>query len=1048
MQQSTIITTIRNDNNFALFGFNNKLQQIQQSIINITVGFNLYNGALICFQCDVSITNTVTVFIANGQFLSGLVFNSVQIIQLQNTSIQYRFVSEYSAGLIYNVAQQISQFDLSAVNILGYNTINTNQAHFILVLQQYQNINISQVKICQETAMFANESQFISFSASVYDLCKSICAPNTYYVYGICANQLINSDFQVNNETFVCINNAIFDSQQCICKEDHILNGSVCVNISQSLTNIYKHIQSLSNVEADMNTAFQLINNLNQSVETELTQLQQNMDAMFNQVELHMYNNISTVNYKLDNNSNELDQRIFNNVSKLQQELVNSSISLQQQINLSTQSLSNAITTANNYLNTSTTTLNKSISELNQSLIQNINQINNNIQNVQIILQSNIVSNFTTLEQRLASNITQKDLQIQQLTDSLAFVTSIVMNTIEQELWFECQQQLYTFKVFDLTSSTNTIQSSNYVSGFAFDTLVIQNAFLDVQSISSSFTLFKTQSSFLNIKVQLNNISFGTGAMLSPSSSVHINQLAMVSKTGTQITINAGVVLSILQQTATVTNITNLLLNINMTPTSAGIISLINTVNGQLIVKGYQILGSYSSTNTISLCTHLVQQQSQVFLNCVNIKPQMFTCGNQSSFLLSKVNICVIDISRVSIQIGDITNLNEISRISTTLTNYFQYGGLISESNSSTITVNDISTMHFENHILFQSYSGQLIGLTNNSKISLQIICAYQYLNSTTNSQINMFGILGYLNGYIIIDQFSAQMILNAGVFNNVGVIGLINGTAANFINVIVEMTIKGNQGTYAAAICGMMLCQSQQVVNATIQNSHIESKQISSLVSASTNNITLLQVRGISNYVYVNCNITSGELAAFSGGLIGDILNQSFLQQCYVFNLTAVAESSNSWAIAAGLIVDTHNIQAFIQQSIVDSSYFYVSGTVKNLVSAGGIFGYMYDSLVSVQQTQVTNSNISGQSVSLATFIGGFVSYFRNQNISISESSVMNIQLTAQCSKKIYVGLIVSANVAVVYTATHVKTEGNNFINSVSIANCPNAVYQTPSGC
>ncbi|CAL6115762.1 Hypothetical_protein [Hexamita inflata] len=605
-QLSTIVTTVNNDNNFALFGFNNNLQQIQQSVINITVGFNLFNGALVCFQCDISIANSITVFIANGQFLSGLVFNSVQTIQLQNTSIQYRFTSSYSAGLIFNLSQKLSSFDLTTVNILGYNTIGTNYAQFVLVLNLQQSINISQVQICLETAMLATESQFISFSTPVQQYCKSICASNTYYAYGICADQPVNSDYVITNETFVCIQNAIFDGNQCICKEDHVLNGSVCVNVSQSLTNIYQHIESLSNVEADMNTVFQLINNLNQSIENELVQVEQNMVSMYNQVELHLFNNLSTVNYKLDNISNELDKRIFNNVSKLQQELINYNISLEYQINSSAQQLSNAITTTNNLLNSSTITLNKSISDLNQNLTQSIIQTNSNMLNVQNMLQNNIISNFTTIDQRLATNITKKDLQIQQLTDSLAFVTSIVMNTVEQELWFECQQQLYTFKVFDMASATNTIQSSDFTTGFAFDTQVIQNAFLDVQSISSSFTLFKTQSAFLNIKVQLNDISFVSGAMLSPSSTIQINQLAIVSKAGTQVTINAGVVQSFLQQTATVTNITNLLLNINMNPSSAGIISLINAVNGQLIVKGYQILGNYNSTNTITFVWQFV----------------------------------------------------------------------------------------------------------------------------------------------------------------------------------------------------------------------------------------------------------------------------------------------------------------------------------------------------------------------------------------------------------------------------------------------------------
>ncbi|CAL5976540.1 Hypothetical_protein [Hexamita inflata] len=1046
MQQSTILTTVSNDNNFALFGFNHDLQQIQESVINITVGFNLYNGELICYQCDVQISNSVAVFIASGQFLSGLVFNSLLSIQLQNTTIQYRFQSQYSAGLAFNVSQDIETFILKSVTILGFNSIFTNQRLFVSQLNQQINITILQVQVCQNTTMSDTEIRYIILSNPVIYQCKSICEQNTYYVYGICATQTVNSEFMVSNGTFICIENALFDGQQCVCQENYVLNGSLCVSILLSLTNIYRRVDALTNVETDINSIYQLINDFNNSVVSELNSIAQNTLTMYNQSEAHLVNNISALNQKLNNNNDDLDQRIFSNVSALHQSIVQNSADMQQQINTTTQQLSNAISNTNNLINVSTNNLNKSLADINQSLSQNISQVNVNMLNVQGSLQTYILQNFTTLDQRLAFNITQKDIQIQQLTDSLAFVTSIVMNTVEQELWFECQQQLYTFKVFDLATATNAIQSSDFASGFAFDTQVIQNAFLDVQSISSSFTLFKTQSVFLNIKVQLNGVSFVSGAMLSPSQSIQINQLAVVSKVGTQVTINAGVVLSILQQTATVTNITNLLLNINMNPSSAGIISLINVVNGQLIVKGYQILGSYSSTNTISLCTQIIQQYSQVHLNYLDIQPSIFTCGNQSSLLLSQINICEVNISRVSIKIGDLTNFNEISSLSTTLTIYFQHGGLISQSNSSIIKINDISTIFYEYYNQVSSYSGQLIGLVNNSKIQLQVICTSEHLDSTQESQFYMFGILGYLNGEISFYQFSANLIiLNTGFFNTVGTIGYINGTSANIINVQIEMILKDNQGTLAAALSGMMMCQQSQVVNATIQNSHIESKYVSSLISVSTKNITLIQVRSISNYANVNSNIANNQFSTFSGGLLGETWKQSIIQQCIVYNLTAAAYSCGAMASVAGLIVDPHQNQAFIQQCIVNSSFFSVSGDVKDLLSAGGIFGYMYDSVVQIEQTQVISTSISAVSTS-DTYLGGFISYFRNYQFTIFDSIVKNVKITN--SKDTFVGLIISKNGANVFIVTNVKTEGENSINGVLIANCPNAVNQTPSGC
>ncbi|CAL6076198.1 Hypothetical_protein [Hexamita inflata] len=1043
IKESTIITTINNDNNFALFGFNNNLQQIQQSVINITVGFNLYNGALICFQCDVSISNSITIFIASGQFLSGLIFNSVQTIHLQNTSIQYRFESANSAGLIFNVSQQISSFDLSSVNILGYNTININQAHFVLILKQQLNINISQVKICQETIMLASESQLINFSTLVQEECKSICAQNLFFVYGICADQPISSDYVITNETFVCIQNAIFDGNQCICKEDHVLNGSVCVNVLQSLTNIYKRIESLSTVEADMNTVFQLINNLNQSVETELTQLQQDMITQYNTFESHLFNNVSTLQTKQNNNNNELDQRIFNNISQLQQELLNCNLNLQQQVNSSTQSLSNAISNTNNLLNLSTTTLNQSVSDLNKTLIQNISQTSNNIQNVQNILSNNIISNFTTLDQRLASNITQKDLQIQQLTDSLTFVTSIVMNTVEQEFWFECQQQLYTFKVFDLATATTIIQSSDFASGFAFDTQVIQNAFLDVQSISSSFTLFQTQSAFLKIKVQLNDINFVSGAMLSPSSTIQINQLAVVSKTGTQVTINAGVVLSILQQTATVTNITNLLLNINMNPSSAGIISLINVVNGKLIVKGYQILGSYSSTKTITFGVCQIQGNSTVKLNYIQISPDQFTCGNLSSFLISYVNSSTIQINHISIIIGNSTQNNQISLLISTQISYFTFGGLVTYQNTTNINIQDISIYtQIEWSTQFVYYSGYILGYSNCSNSTLYRICEHDTITTNINSLFVMFGLIGYYNGILQVYQITVKQNYLNGKFNKTGVIGCSNGTSTNLLNINIQLKISQNVGDRVGALGCSFDSLNNTLFDITIYNSELSAEYLGGLVAAQIRGCSITKVS-----VYSSIIKTSSILSdSYVGGVFALTYGQVQIQQCNVFDLQLFAKSDNSWSLAGGVIGDLYATQMTLNQTNVKETNVVASGSAFQ-VSSGGLLSWLFDKSVDISDSQVINTNISAYSTKNIAYSGGIMGYITRQPATISNSVVKSIFLRIT-GGTLHSGLIQGLGQATIFTAIGVFTDGINYINGVVITNCANVLNQSQNGC
>ncbi|CAL5980573.1 Hypothetical_protein [Hexamita inflata] len=144
--QSQIISQISNDNNFAVFGFNKDIQQIQQSTINVTITYITHISALICFQCDIQISSSELVFIAFGNILSGLMCTSGSIINITNSTLQYRFSSVCSAGLVINITQQLS-FDLNNVKMLSYNNYSY-YALFVYHVDNQQIISISNVQVC------------------------------------------------------------------------------------------------------------------------------------------------------------------------------------------------------------------------------------------------------------------------------------------------------------------------------------------------------------------------------------------------------------------------------------------------------------------------------------------------------------------------------------------------------------------------------------------------------------------------------------------------------------------------------------------------------------------------------------------------------------------------------------------------------------------------------------------------------------------------------------------------------------------------------------
>ncbi|CAL5983789.1 Hypothetical_protein [Hexamita inflata] len=631
--------------------------------------------------------------------------------------------------------------------------------------------------------------------------------------------------------------------------------------------------------------------------------------------------------------------------------------------------------------------------------------------------------------------------------DSLVFITSIVMNTKEYEFLFECQQQLYTFKLFDLTTITDTLQSSNFASGFAFDTQVIKNAFLDVQSISSNFTIFKTQSTFLNIKVQLNDISFGTGALLSPSSTVQIYQLSMISKTGTQVTIGAGSVFSILQQAATITNITNLILNINMNPSSVGNINLINVVRGQLIVKGYQILGSYNSTNTITLIACQIQQ-SNIIIEYVQFNPILFSCGNLSSYLISYSNSSYIEILHLVIQLGNLSTYNTMSNIITNISQFMLFGGLITISNTSNIKIQDITLNSYEQwNNQTTNNSGQILGQVNNSISNIYMICATEYVSSGVNTQFYRFGLIGYFNGQLTIQILSLQSIILPGSFTHTGMIGYVNGTKSTFMNVYISFQLAVNTGDYCGSLAGKLMAVQQQIYNISIIESQIEAHILVGLISSDIRNCSITNTKIVSSQVSGN----SQNNVQYSAGLFASTQGYIQIIQCYIQNISISAQSSQMWAISGGLLGDAVDSSTLIQQTKLISSEISGTGSVSKSVSSGGLVGYQFDGKMNINNVYVQYTNITAISLGSpleGTFCGTFAAFVIRQQIYLTNSKITSVQIQIHGISNIYAGLILGVYWTSDYTANGVMTEGFNYINGGVILNCANVVSQSQSGC
>ncbi|CAL5983605.1 Hypothetical_protein [Hexamita inflata] len=265
----------------------------------------------------------------------------------------------------------------------------------------------------------------------------------------------------------------------------------------------------------------------------------------------------------------------------------------------------------------------------------------------------------------------------------------------------------------------------------------------------------------------------------------------IVSKSLSFVISNAGQ-LNIITQITNNLNINDLLVNL-IFKTSQGNITLVGSITETVNVNKYQILGCYQSSGSIALLS-LVVNQVNLSANNVNLILNDFCTGNLSSYLFSYVSQSTMSINQVSIIIGNISYANKLSEISTTDINQFQYGGIVSYLSNTIITLQQIINDCYQSlNSQFIYTSGQLIGKSQfNNTIYINNICFQQYVNGYNTKFINYFGLIGFAEGVVIIQQSIINISYNITYFNGVGIIGYqtSNCTRSDMLNLITTITV------------------------------------------------------------------------------------------------------------------------------------------------------------------------------------------------------------------------------------------------------------------
>ncbi|CAL6009171.1 Hypothetical_protein [Hexamita inflata] len=983
-----------NVNSFTLFGFVTDTQVVLDSHINISLNFEVFQGALMCIKCDIKIMNCSFVFIASGKIISALIVEVNQLMLIQQSFIQYRVVSSNSSGLINIVSSPIN---LSVIDckLTGGNMVESNYSGYIAAVIS-SNPNLVSIKnffVCVSN-ISALGNQSISLQLDVILQCD-ICGLQ-FMVYGLCLDSLLNGQYV--SGTIQCLHPFTFTDNQCVCVPGYILDNSSCVNIILAIHNMTNVDNSgLLKRVTDIESA---VKELDNSIAQNASQIIGYIQTTQSSLENHIVSNYSALDVALQQNTAALDNRIRGNAALLADSILANASTLDGYISKNSTILDWRIYNNISAMNLSFTNTTNVILERIQDLQYNLTALDNFTKNFQL--------NQSLQNQQMQQVIISQGQLVNCLNNDGKIITGLCLTnyTLNCSDNSSCSQLIYVSSTFDQYFITYSIASQgNFSNGYVFGAAQqIQNSFIDIADYvysSGINPLFRTQTSFTNMKIQFGTQSLNGGSLISSqSSAITLNQIIIASRPGSQMTLNPNSQLNILTSSPSGAAINNLLVNLSFAA-SNGNITLINNINGVVTISGYQVLGDYISTLTVAMIGINVKTAT-INVNQVSFKPNTYNVGNGSSYLfgssVSDPNTFMIN--NLAIIVGNNSNFVLLSSITAISYNaIYQFGGIIAyiKTISSMCVKNLIIDLYQKFNTDYVSRTGILVGNINSAltDFTLQNICFQQNISMTL--KCSKFGLIGQSGGNISIQNAIVTLSV-LGEFSDFGIVGnqLLTSSYAEVINLKTSVSIcsvSSDFSNYVGSIFGV-----EAAKNCSIQNTSV-----------------------------IGGNISSG---SYIGGIIG--MQQSNVSATLI---NALVVNSNISGLNYIGIIGVQNQNAIILNSSVQNSNF--SGST----SIGGFIGILTlnlnDKNMTIMNSFIQNTNISGEK-----YEGGIIGRCRSY-LYLTNIQIMFVRLSGSD-----LGVIIGCNNDGTYSFTN-STAIQNYINNVLQNNCSALLNNKPiTGC
>ncbi|CAL6023273.1 Conserved_hypothetical protein [Hexamita inflata] len=1019
---------------FALLGITSSVD-IRTSNISVQVPYYLAEGALICFSCDATTESSNFTFISKGQNISGFVLNGNNYLTIQNSLFQFRLKGSSVGGLVQRGKVNLQLLSCNLTAYLEGTVIGT----LVGVVSEQTHIKFADTNICSNAANIGS-GEGLAVIDGVFSVKCDICG-NQLYTYGICQTML---EFgEIVDQKLVCKSTFVFN-EQCTCPEGQVVNQSSCVSILDVVNAVIKSQE----VYLDQTTQLDL-------------RIFNNVSVLNNSI----INNVSAINSTLENIASTLSAQQTTNtdftqrVATLSQDIQNfidkvicessygyqfvnkqcvyvtCPITGQQSINGVCQCLPINAVASNNVCvcpANSVVINNACVCSITGQMfiggvcqcitpgaVESNGQCTCGIDGLNISNSCSCPPNSQLVNNQLVPATCTCNIAGQVIVSGQCLCPSgyslingsCMYTIINIDLTMTCSQPVF-FTIFDIQTITHSItSSSNFTTGWVFNTgPEIQGAFIDISNSVYSTTvkpLFQSQSSFSNIKVQIGTQTLGSGPILTASINTIINNMCIISKTATTITVSTSQQLSILQTSSTVsTTINNLILNL-LFASSSGNITLIKSISQKLSITGYQIVGKYQTTLFIAM-VGLEISSATLQLNSVHFKPTMFTFGNCSSYLISFVVSSQMTLTGIFVQFGTQAQFLTTVSVTSTVSAKFYFGGLVMNiSASSTFTVNSLILDCYQKLVTDQiQSSGFLIGISNaiTSNILIQNICLQQNLTSTS-TYIEQFGLVGNNSAQISIQQSIVTLTVQGTTIYRFGIIGF-------------------SQSLVTKQIINLQATVRMQVISG-------QSNNYNSILFGKIDGSTCL----IQNNTLINCNIST---YSSGGGVFGGISSVNFtLQDLKIsyFNFSSIAYTGCILGLyEVDYSVFTIQNSTFSNTNITGDAY------------AGGLMGAYgaVDSKLMVLNTTLLTCNLT------ASYVGVLIGVSADGLVQFKNSTINSISIYGSTPKMLFA---VIQNTKTFDISTSCSIGVNTFKKGTAAAvvqgNCASFLsYTSDTGC